>query len=744
MNALESAALAVRVLGVSVALLLLPGVMLLQWLQLRVQWDRCVVLGFALSYSWIFVLSIVIPLFELNADVAGGLTLVLLAVLGSALARGLRRGQKLVWSSERSDVWLILVIVLAALAAWMIEPPFTGEEALDLASISRFADGGPISFDNTSLLPDARAVYVFQPYQLALGLIARWSWTEPIVALIKFRAFLAPLALVLLYSLIRSLTLTRIEASSAFLVALLFVVFDMNTWEWNSLFPFVRRGGVGAGICVPAMLVLCLIATRRVHDPDVLRVRRLALLTAPVMLLASLATHPLEMFTLLCFLVGMTCTILAGLDRAGARKQAVLLMLLLSVATGAYAFVQARFVPYVAEYERHQKVPLRAELIELVQQPTTAIAGGPTDAREILSRTVPATSALVGGIPALALAALRAPATATMLALGIVPLALLYASPAGYIVIELLTSVETARDVNAYFSLLGLLALAIGLTALAQAGLHAATTRHGVGRLVATSAAGSFVVWAAWIWGRNGVRTLASRTTMQPEFLLLVAVIVAAVVLVMAALRPRPIVPPAPLPWATALATLCLAVPFVIPEWGFGGVFTKREAESIFHRFDHTRASPSVVDWGSYYEGLKQSIAPPLPVPRVVIDALQKHVPPRQVVLADPRYSCALVVLIDAYCINPDSIYGHYFQPAARYHTEYVTAGPGDVPIHPFFNATTSLTSAEARLLEEYRVSYVLADPVYAEAIAGKLREIAGEASLEFDVDGYQLYRIGS
>jgi hypothetical protein len=41
-------------------------------------------------------------------------------------------------------------------------------------------------------------------------------------------------------------------------------------------------------------------------------------------------------------------------------------------------------------------------------------------------------------------------------------------------------------------------------------------------------------------------------------------------------------------------------------------------------------------------------------------------------------------------------------------------------------------------------VSYVLADPVYAEAIAGKLSEMAGEASLEFDVDGYQLYRIGS
>jgi hypothetical protein len=330
-----------------------------------------------------------------------------------------------------------------------------------------------------------------------------------------------------------------------------------------------------------------------------------------------------------------------------------------------------------------------------------------------------------------------------MLALGIVPLALLYASPAGYIVIELLTSVETARDVNAYFSLLGVLALAIGLTALAQASLHAATTRHGLGRLVATSAAGSLVVWAAWIWGGNAVRALASRTMMQPEFLLLVAVIVAVAVLVIAALRPRPIVPPAPLPWASVLATLCLAVPFVMPEWGFGGVFARREAESIFHRLDLARASPSVVDWGSYYEGLKQSIAPPLPVPRAVIDALQRRMPPRQVVLADPRYSCALVVLIDAYCINPDLIYGHYFQPAARYHTEYVTAGAGDVPIHPFFNATTSLTSAEARLLKDYRVSYVLADPAYADTIARKLHEIAGGASLEFDVDGYQLYRIG-
>src|SRR4030095_6046313 len=99
-----------------------------------------------------------------------------------------------------------------------IEPPFTGEEALDMAPVSRFADGGPITFDNTSLLPDTRTVYLFQPSQLAVGLISRWSGTDPIVAYLKLRSFLAPLTLIFLYSVLRWLTATRVEAGAAFAV----------------------------------------------------------------------------------------------------------------------------------------------------------------------------------------------------------------------------------------------------------------------------------------------------------------------------------------------------------------------------------------------------------------------------------------------------------------------------------------------------------------------------------------------
>ncbi|HEY5616605.1 MAG TPA: hypothetical protein VIK60_01595 [Vicinamibacterales bacterium] len=746
MSALETIDLASRLLCLSGAVLLLPGMMLLGALRVRADWHQRIVLAFALSYSWMFVLSVAIPLLGWSVDRAAVLTLVLFAIAAFALARArMHASITVVRNGDPVEKLLIgLVVVIVAAAGWVIEPPFTGDEALDLASISRVADGGPISFENTSVLPDTRPVYLFQPYQMAVGLIARWSGTDPMVALVKLRAFLAPLALALVYGLLRALTLTRAEAGAAFVVVLLFVALDINTWEWNSLFPFVRRGAVTAGICVPALLVLCHLGTRRAADADAVRTRRIALLAAPVMLVASLATHPLELFPLAFFAAGMVFAVLAGLDQAGARRPAVVLMILLAAATAAYVTLQARAVPYVAEFDRDDKRTLRAELMQVVRQPLEAIAGGPTEAREILSRTIPATTAVVAGIPAMALVALRNPPAAALLAMGIMPLALLYASPAGFLVLTLLTAPETVRNVNGYFGLLGVVGLALGLTSLAVVALHAARWRqNGLARVVSTSAVGSLVLWPASTWGRQAVQWLAGRTVAQPELLLLLAVATSLLVMAVAARRTRAM-PPARLGVAVVLATACLAVPFALPEWGFGGVFSTREAVTAVDRFERALASPTVLDWPIYYEQLKVSIQPPLPVPRAVIDELRRVLEPRQVVLADPRYSCALVVLIDAYCINPEAIYGHYFQPAARYHTEYVTLGDSGVPEHPFYNASTLLSNAEERLLREYRVSYLLTDPAYAEQTAAKLRELGTEATLEMDLDGYRLYRIGA
>ena len=741
---MSEALLAARLLLVSAALLILPGLLLLKSLGVAAAWPERIALAFSLSYSWVFLLSIIVPLFHWTADHAAVLTIVALITLGVAAARtGTAPVARPSSIGERTGSLAVAgVLVCCALAGWFLEPPFTGEEGLDLASLARFADGGVITFDNTSLLLDARSFYLFQPYQLALGVIARWSGIDPLIAFIKFRAFLAPLALVLIYSLLRRLTPTRADAGAAFAVVLLFVALDMETWEWNSLFPFVRRGAVGAGICVPALLGLGLAATREAKDRNAVVTRRVALTCAPVLLVASLSTHPLEMFTLLCFTGGLAVAIVAGLDRGGSKRQAMTLMLLLSASAAVYVAIHSRAVPYVAEHERSDKASLRVELAALREHPVQAIAGGPTESRPLLTRTIPATTVVVLGIPAIALAALRAPATAAMLALGIVPLALVYATPAGFILLKLLTSVETAMDVNAYFGLLGLIAIALGATALAHVLLRAAEWgRSGFCALVTTAAAGSALLWLGWMATRAGVAWMANRSVAQPEFLLLVGTIVGAVVLVIAARRDSALAP-APFPIGVIVLAVCLALPLAMPERAFGGIFSNRAPATIVDRFRAASASASVLDWPQYYEQLPRTFVPPVRLPREVVDEMRTRIPPRQVVLADPRYSCGLVILLDAYCVNPEDIYGHYFEPAAAYFRDYVREQDGPAPRHPFFDGSASLSDAERRLLDEYRVSYVLAGPDHADQIAAKLEAADVGAELEFERDGYRLFRL--
>jgi hypothetical protein len=456
---------------------------------------------------------------------------------------------------------------------------------------------------------------------------------------------------VLVYALLRRLTASRAAAMAAFVVMLLFIALDVETWEWNSLFPFVRRGSVSAGACVPALIVLVLAATRRVDGPEGRRRRRVALMTAPLLLVASLATHPLEMFPTLCFIAGVVFLIAVGVDRTGDRKSAAAVTVGLAAAAAIYLAIHARAVPSVAEYERERQDAVWTELTQRATDPLDALTGE-GGFPEMLTGSLPSTAAVLG-IPALLLAALQAPGAAAMLTLGIVPLALVYASPAGDKALTLLTSVETVHDVHGYFALLGLVALALGLAAIVSVMLRASARERPDARgVIAMSAVGSILMWAAVESARAFVPWLVDRALHRPASLLAAAIVAGAGVFVMARRR-TPLVGPAPFPAAALLLTAIVAIPFAAPDLAFTGVFAPEHRISAAMKLRGARSSPSVLDWDSYYETLRQSIRPPLPVPREVVDDLRLRVPPRQVVLADPRYSCALVVLMDAYCINP-------------------------------------------------------------------------------------------
>src|SRR4051812_24272211 len=126
MTELEIALLAARLLGVSVALLLAPGLLLLTVLRVDAEWPERIGLAFSLSYGWVLALSIAGPLRGWSVDGAGALTVVL--VFGRGVLP--TRRQPLPSRLGRPDKLTLLIcaiVVTAAAAAWVVEPSFTGE-----------------------------------------------------------------------------------------------------------------------------------------------------------------------------------------------------------------------------------------------------------------------------------------------------------------------------------------------------------------------------------------------------------------------------------------------------------------------------------------------------------------------------------------------------------------------------------------------------------------------------------------
>jgi hypothetical protein len=739
-NEVEIGVLAARLLCLSALVFLAPGLGFLSFLRVRAEWPERVVLAFSLSYAWVFILSVILPL--------GGWTVVHAAVATALLVSGFTVAVLRRWWRSRSGIpaarrplatgIVIALVLVASLAGWIAESPFTGEEALDFASLSRFADGGPITLDNTALLPDTLPVYLFQPYQLALGMISRWSGMDPLVAFVKFRAFLVPLCLLCVYALLRRLTLTRVEAVAAFVIVVLFVALEIETWERNALFPFVRRQGFSIAVLMPTLLVLCIVATRRVQEDGERLLRRVALCVMPVMLAASLSTHAIEMVPGLFYAVTTMGAIVTGLDRGGDRKAAIVMVVALAVSAGTYMLVHSQAVSYIAEPANNRRIALGERLDRVVTTTGETPEWATLTGDNLFVGASPLTTAAVLGIPAMGLAALRAPTAAAGLALGTVPLALLYANPMGSVVLRWLVSPGTMRDTSAYFMFVGVLGVALGLMALAQAILNGASAP---GRKLQQVLVGSFVLILVLIAGREAIPWLGSRASTDPRLFLVVQAAIGAVVVAIAAVRSGPLVQAARSSGFMILA-VCLAVPLAVPGLAFGGAFEREANDSVFTRFNDAASRPSSLDWPEYYSELAQTIRPQLPVPRAVVDELRRRIPPRQVILAHPSYSCALVVLMDAYCINPESIYGDYFRPATRYHTEYVRVTDGQAPEHPFFNTHSSLSDLENRLLREYRVSYLLADPEHADLIGRKLEHATIGVSIETEIHGYRLYKI--
>lgn len=732
--------LATTLLGAGAFVFLAPGLACLARMPGSLEWPEHLLYGFAISYSWVFVLSIVLPLAGWTVNHAAIITTAFVAIVvpWGNLIDTIRRATRSTPPSV-TGVLLGAAVVMYAAGAWFVEPPLHGDAALDLTSVSRFADGGPIHFDNTSIVPHTRATYIFQPYQLALGMTARASNVDAVVAFEKIRPLLVLLSLVFVFLLLKQLTVTHAHAIWAFTVVLVFVGLDMATWQDKSLYPVVQRGGVAAGLCVPVLMTLILAATRRAEPQREAR-RRLAMRLASIFLVAFMCTHALEVYTALFFAAAVGVGVVIGADHHRVRARVWQLGIAFAVVLALYLPVHARALPDLTAYEDQLKASLRAEFARDYPTVASKLTGGMgQEEGDLLAHRLPATTAAVIGVPALLAAVFIAPGGATAIALATAPLALLFASPAGYVALALATSADSVQETTAYFALLGLLAVSLALAAVTSMVLAWGArlpSRFWSAVLLISLATLLVVLWppAARAWTSATLAFVRA----HPGYSVFCAIAVMAAVTTAAVRRGDRDMATAP---RSLLAGAAMAALLARPLVGIG--LPEGERVNLVAAVKAASAIPSVLDGSRYYETVSTTILPPLPVPSAIVEDIRARLPPRQILVGDPRYSCSLAALVDAYCVNPDHVYGQYYLGARRYQLEYVHSIDGsDFDWHPFFNDTWPIEDRERRFLQDYSVTYLLADPAHADLIARKLALLQPGAVREYSRDGYVLYRL--
>jgi hypothetical protein len=96
--------------------------------------------------------------------------------------------------------------------------------------------------------------------------------------------------------------------------------------------------------------------------------RAIAGAAACLLILASMATHPLEVATVLFFAAGVVVAALTGMDGLHDARRSVVVTLTMVIAVAAYLQVQRTAVPDVTHYEDQPKRVPRSELVGLMSR----------------------------------------------------------------------------------------------------------------------------------------------------------------------------------------------------------------------------------------------------------------------------------------------------------------------------------------------------------------------------------------
>jgi hypothetical protein len=728
---------AIRLAVASLAVVLLPGYTVmtaLGWFRGAGAGREQIPLAFGVGYGIVTALAAAGAVLHLSLTQ----TLALLSIGTIAMALMPARSGAAVEAQPRGSRLSAAVIVATGLVvacAWILEPPVTGEETVELISIRKIVESPSISLDGIMAEPNAIPTYLIAPYYFFVALVSKAAGVSMFVAYLKLRALYAGLAMLTLAALTGRLFPefgSRLPDVVALGVVALFVA-DPDPWTWPvSIFPLVRRGAFTAGVLAPVFMLALLVYVTRPSSGR----RAIAEWLAPgMMLLSLLTTHAMEIIYAGFFAVAVAAGRLAISKSTVAWRRLAGFGASAAVAAVAFRAIHARLVTHVYAFDQGAQAQALANLRAELASGLSSLAGISDAGRYLVSVSGGVVPYAVLGIVVtpLLIQFERQGGTVVWMAV-LTPLAV-YCSSKLFVVLQLVTSSEILF-VFSYFALWGTVSFIVvvfmGLNAVMERVQRAASGSSGIVRAVLLVSAAAGI---GWLVAAPLLRSVASFLVARP---LAVPWIAAAGGVVALSVRrgSRADDRWQPAPFAT-LACVALVGGIAVGFRGFPGQLEGSRREPLTRKIAEHWRQPSVLDWQAYYPLLASSTAPTIDLPAAVVDDLNRLLPPLQTLIADPMHSFALPVVLNQHIVNP----GHVISTSLTYFERYARLDATGRRAHPIFNDSKRLTPEERRFLDEFGVNYIVVNPRYCRVLREKFEADSGRFEKIYERDGFFVYR---
>ena len=254
----QASGAALKVVSATVALGIIPGVLVTLLLPPRRTLSLLEAIGFGIAIS--FGLLHVVTTIAMSAHLSPGFMLVVIGIASAIMAGQLIRKTSVSIVVSLDELIVLVLVLLLAVPLYLQGSPFDMYEDQVLAAIvRRLSELQAPRLDNLFVAPGIVYTYPFPSVLYFLGLVARLGDVDPLFVYHKLRFFWGPAALVMLYLAARAVFGYASVACAVTVTAVVFVcsgvfgtVESFPAW-WGQLVPYNYVPDIAMTVLLPAL-----------------------------------------------------------------------------------------------------------------------------------------------------------------------------------------------------------------------------------------------------------------------------------------------------------------------------------------------------------------------------------------------------------------------------------------------------------------------------------------------------------